>query len=484
MTAATRKTATQGNGGSDNGVTYTDGVNAEVSNLWGVSFEWLSAVAGTNTITATSDTAVVSAVLAYARPKGFYLVPANTNTGAVTINIDSVGAAAIVDLDGNALTSGTLVAGRLYQILYTGSNFRLVGSSSITTGSIDHGVNGGRLTLTTAVPVVTSAVTAATVLYWTPWKGNQIGLYDGASSWAVLAQAEVSIKLTDTQTGSTHNGTKVLDGLTDTSQLIVGMKISGTGIGSGATIQSVDSATQVTATVNSTASASVSITFKLAASLPYDVFGYNNSSALKLEFCKWTNATTRATAPVMQDGVLVKTGATTRRYLGTIATTTTDGQTEFSFGGLSAGGTAGNLLVYNYANRIDTAAMVRDSTNSWSYGTATIRSANGSATMRVNFVQGVLEDMLCAEYSVAFGSSGASVGVGFDGTTFSGAIGYIDTTATAVVVTAVGCFSGTLSSAGLHYAQALEYVVSGATFYGDNGTPTFFQNGLSFCMRM
>lgn len=50
---------------------------------------------------------------------------------------------------------------------------------------------------------------------------------------------------------------------------------------------------------------------------PYDVFCYANSSIPTLEFTAWTDETNRATALTTQDGILVKSGATTRRYLGT-----------------------------------------------------------------------------------------------------------------------------------------------------------------------
>ena len=66
------------------------------------------------------------------------------------------------------------------------------------------------------------------------------------------------------QTGATHNGTKVIDGLTSTSGLIVGMAIGGNGVGTASTIASIDSATQVTGTVNSTVSNTVNITFTSA----------------------------------------------------------------------------------------------------------------------------------------------------------------------------------------------------------------------------
>lgn len=49
-----------------------------------------------------------------------------------------------------------------------------------------------RLTLTTAVPVTTSDVTAATTVYLTPFKGNLLALYSG-SAWASFTLTEISI---------------------------------------------------------------------------------------------------------------------------------------------------------------------------------------------------------------------------------------------------------------------------------------------------
>lgn len=53
--------------------------------------------------------------------------------------------------------------------------------------------------------------------------------------------------------------------------------------------------------------------------IPYDIFLYSNAGTLTLEKLAWTNRTTRATALAFQDGVLVKSGDASRRYLGTVA---------------------------------------------------------------------------------------------------------------------------------------------------------------------
>jgi hypothetical protein len=52
----------------------------------------------------------------------------------------------------------------------------------------------GRLTLTTATPVTSSDVTAATTIYWSPYRGNRCALYDGAQ-WNLSSFTEKSIAL-------------------------------------------------------------------------------------------------------------------------------------------------------------------------------------------------------------------------------------------------------------------------------------------------
>jgi hypothetical protein len=55
----------------------------------------------------------------------------------------------------------------------------------------------GRLTLTSGLPATVSDVTAAGTLYFTPYKGNRISLYDG-TQWSITTFAEVSVTFTAT----------------------------------------------------------------------------------------------------------------------------------------------------------------------------------------------------------------------------------------------------------------------------------------------
>lgn len=268
----------------------------------------------------------------------------------------------------------------------------------------------GRLTLTTALPVTTADVTAATTLFWTPTRGNRCALYDG-SRWTVRSFAELSIAVPAT-----------------TSQM-------------------------------------------------YDVWLYDNAGTLALELLAWTNDTTRATALVAQDGVWVKTGVTTRRYLGSFRTTGVSGQTEDSFT---------KRFVWNYYNRARRPVRVTEATNSWNYSTHTWRQANGAAGNQIAVVVGVAESPIdlgvlsVASHSTA-GHYGA-VGIGEDSTSAIAA-GSLTGQVNAPVATYQFLLRATLTTVpaiGYHFYAWLE-IGNGTvtlTFYGDGNTPTELQSGL------
>lgn len=94
--------------------------------------EYLTGTAGTNTITAGGP----SALAAYAPGQRFTFLPANTNTGAATINITPSGGAALgaknIFNAGVALVAGEIKAAVPCEILYDGTQFNL----------LSNGVNG------------------------------------------------------------------------------------------------------------------------------------------------------------------------------------------------------------------------------------------------------------------------------------------------------------------------------------------------------
>lgn len=248
-------------------------------------------------------------------------------------------------------------------------------------------VNGGRLTLTSATPVTTADVSAATTLFFTPYQGNRLALYNSTkTAWELLTFSEISIPL-------------------------VG----------------------------------------LTASTPYDVWAYNNSGTAALELTAWTSATARATALALQDGVLVKSGTATRRYLGTVYIDATGGQTD---------DTAAKRYLWNYYHRVRRSLRVVDATASWSYSTNTVRQANGNPANQVDVVVGVAEALLDLSQQVAMTNTNAAwqayASIGEDSTT---------TIATGVVLTTTTGAGGTANKYDLSTTRLVKYPAIGRHFY-------------------
>jgi len=129
-------------------------------------------------------TFTTTAPSAYAKYMLVYFVAANANTGATTLQINSLGAKSLVDWAGNALASGALQAGRAYLAVYDGTQFRMLGFL------------GG--TADTEVP--TNALLKATVRGFTKQQYHTQGtLTDGATiNWDLdtAPQAKVTVALT------------------------------------------------------------------------------------------------------------------------------------------------------------------------------------------------------------------------------------------------------------------------------------------------
>ena len=256
----------------------------------------------------------------------------------------------------------------------------------------DPGLCEGRLTYTSGVPVTTANVDNAQTLYWCPYKGPRISLYDGAG-WVTISSTEKSITLVGT-----------------------------------------------------------------TASKPYDVFGYLSAGNLILELLVWTNATTRATALVYQDGVLVKSGDATRKYLGALYIDA-DGNSDDSYV---------KRFLHNYYNRVATLNVKYDDTDH-AYTTGAWRYYNNDATNKFEFVTGLEEDM--AGFGVtAFMESNDGVSIYLAGdldaaTSGDRNYGYLQhMDARQFTFSAVG--QGTaLPGIGYHYVAMIEYGGAGG-WYG------------------
>jgi len=254
------------------------------------------------------------------------------------------------------------------------------------------GLCEGRLTLVSGTPVSLADQTAKTTLYFTPFRGNRISLYNG-TGWIthVLTEKSVSVPATT--------------------------------------------------------------------SLPFDVFAYSDSGTVTLECLTWTNDTTRATGVTTQDGVYVKNGATTRRYLGTCRTTAVEGQTEDSLA---------NRLVWSYYNRVYRRLLVADATGH-DYNTAVWRAWNNDTTILCSFVLGVAEDVVMATANVnvtrdAAGDGNPALQIYLNAAGV-GAYVMLSQTDTATLAYMVDAIAD--PRAGMNYFNVYQYTFAGAT------APTF-----------
>jgi hypothetical protein len=283
-------------------------------------------------------------------------------------------------------------------------------------------IPGGRLTLTTALPVLSSSVTGATSIYYTPYVHNIIPIYD--STLGVFVPTIFS-ELTNVTTNSTTN--------------------------------------PAACTTNSN----------------YDLFVWSSAGTLTLSRGPaWSSDTSRGTGAgttqlTRVNGVWTNTVAITNgpgaglgTYVGTIRT---DGSSQVNWTPVpsaSAGGTEAKLHVFNAYNRIRIYAQSRDNTSSWTYGTSTWRSMNNSTGNRISYIDGLGEIYIDASLSAFPSSSGCNgdAGINRDSTSSTPPNTMVNSfSASGFLMTVRTVFTASL---GYHYLQAVEY--------GDGGTTTWY----------
>lgn len=287
---------------------------------------------------------------------------------AFAVDATAAGATGTLRKDGQITLSDPLTPGEGYYVSATAgditatapaTNMRYVGQAQSTTvlsisvqptlEMLDfyvlpgvRSVNDFRLSLTTAVPVTTADVTAAATLYWTPYTGNAVSLYTGAT-WKSVTSAQLSVAA------------------------------------------------------------------PAAANQMYDVFVDYNDGTPQLLLLAWTNDTTRATALTTQDGILVKTGDTQQRYVGSVRTVSAS---QFN-------DSEAFRHVWNYYNRVTRKLKKLDTTASWTWSTAAWQQARAQTANQLDFVVGVSEDVVeatltVASASVATAPNGFGIGIGLD----------------------------------------------------------------------
>lgn len=295
------------------------------------------------------------------------------------------------------------------------------------------GTCGGRLTLTSGTPVTTTDVTGAPNIYFTPHLHNRVALFDG-KTWRLHTFSEVTLALGTLINAQAYDlflydnsGTLTLDPV-EWSNATVTMTIAtpcvvtwtGHGLSTGDSVTLTTSGALPTGLSANTQYFITKIdanTFNLSTSLA------NVAAGTKIATSGSQSGThtghsprNRQTALATQDGVYVKSGSTNKLYVGSFMTTSTT-TTEDSYGGASQAG--GKRFLWNAYNRLPRELAVIDTTDSWTYTTATWRQADAATGNLVQCLLGLsIEPVRANAMASARGSGtmGYSSGVGIDST--------------------------------------------------------------------
>lgn len=158
---------------------------------------------------------------------------------------------------------------------------------------------------------------------------------------------------------------------------------------------------------------SKSLTGLLTSGYNHDVFVYNNTGALALNIgAAWTSDTARSAAIEKVGGAWYLTSDNTYRYVGTLRATGTGTTSDED----------DHRYLWNLHNRLPRSLHSLEAATSWSYATATVRQAGGSASNGLHLVRGLDLDPVCLEIVCAVlndstAQTGEIIGFGVDSTT-------------------------------------------------------------------
>jgi len=336
---------------------------------------------------------------------------------------------------------------------------------------------GGRLTLTSGVPVTTSDVTGASTVYFTPASMlggyGRIGLWSG-SRWIGREFSEISIAVPSTKfrpfdVYAYWTGSAVALETVDWNQFSLAMSNQsnatpvavvtgsnhGRSVGDLVAIDGVATATSLNNSVWRVGIVGGATTFTLDDS----VAGGSGTGGTF-----YVMNSSRFTSIAFQNGVAVKNGDATRRLIGTCMTWNTSGQTEDS---------VSKRFVSNLYNTAMRDMRAVDTTSSWTYNGSTYREARGqnSKLNRCQFVS-CLGTFYTASVSVQTNDNNqGSCGIGVNRTSLA------EDQVSAVMATAIdGLISAEKSgwvAAGYNFLSWVEATYGGVrTFSGTEGLST------------
>jgi hypothetical protein len=349
----------------------------------------LISVTGTDTITGTMSPVLT----AYAAGQLFYFISNGTNTGAMTINIDGLGAKAITRDGSTALIAGDVVSGEIVVICYDGTRFQMINAAN----SFGNTTINGTLTVTgdTALQANVSVTSALTVngtfgVTGAATLGSTLSVA-GKSDLPTVSTASMNAAVAVVTTGTVTN-------LTSTSASIASMN-------AGVALLTTATVTTLTASGASIASANIgNLQFTAAsiASINAGVAVINNLTATSASI-----ASANVGTAVITTGTLTSLTATSASIasmnagvaLLTTATVTNLTATEASI----ASANAGNLQVTGASVASANVGVALITT-----GTITSLTATGASVASANVGTAVVTGLTVTNASIASLNAGTA----------------------------------------------------------------------------
>jgi hypothetical protein len=323
-----------------------------------------TAAPGTNTTQLATTAFVKTAVDTSA---AFLVIAPGTNTANFVPRWSGVNSKTLTD--GLAVGTG---ANNLVQ-LDSSSKLPAVDGSLLTnlpaSGGAAPPMPQGRLTTQSATPVMTTTQAAKTTLYYTPYIGAFVPIYNGSNFTPTLF-SELSALTTDTAKSPAAIGVNKIN---DWFVWLDG------------------------------------VTLRLGHGPDWtDDSNRSAGTALVRVGGLWLNNAAITNGPAAQRGT----------YVGTTRSNASS-QLDWQYGAMATPPTQVWFGIWNAYNRVDVAGYTGDATANWTYAATTVRAANGQATWRASFVVGLSEDACQAVYnggSAVSATVGGLIGVGYDAT--------------------------------------------------------------------
>jgi hypothetical protein len=233
---------------------------------------------------------------------------------------------------------------------------------------------GGRLTLSSNTPVMTTDLTAATTVYYADYVSDLVPIYNGTNWLEYSLGGQISLALDST---SGHTG------------------------------------------------------YQQSGKL-FDLVIRNNSGTPQL--CTgpaWSSSTARASSIAMQNGIWTNSGSWTVKcdatsstfscsanqctYVGTMYATA-NGQTEVLCAGYAVGGASDVTGISNAYNQVPISCIDSDTSSTWTYSSSTWRAANNHTANGISVINSLAQNALSFFYTTQASNNGAGnaayIGIG------------------------------------------------------------------------